>query len=111
MTKSLFIDRSPPSADRQPSPEEMQQMLEQWAEWTRKFKEHVVDMGDGLESGGRTLTAEGVTDGPFAEAKELIGGFSIIQADSYDAALVVAKACPITYMPDYSIEIRELMGF
>lgn len=111
MTKYLFLYRNPPAAGSQPSPEEMQQMLAQWDSWKTKFKEHVVDMGDGLKAGGRVMTAAGVTDGPFAEAKEIMGGFSVIQAESFDQALEVAKECPITFMPDYSIEIREMMGF
>lgn len=111
MTKYLFIYRNPPGPEKQPSPEEMQQMLKQWSDWKEKFKEHVVDMGDGLKSGGRVVDASGVTDGPFAEAKELVGGFSVIEAKDYDEAVAVAKACPITFMPDYNIEIREMMGF
>jgi len=111
MTKYLFIYRNPPAPDRQPSPEELQQMFAQWEAWKTKFKDHVVDVGDGLKHGGKTLTAAGVTDGPFAEAKELVGGFSIVQAASYEQALEVARECPITFIPDYSIEVREMMGF
>ncbi|MCA9622357.1 MAG: dehydrogenase, partial [Myxococcales bacterium] len=48
---------------------------------------------------------------PYAEAKEIVGGFSIIEAESFDHALEVARACPITYMPGASIEIRKMMGF
>jgi hypothetical protein len=111
MSKYLFLYRNPPAPDRQPSPEEMQQMFAQWEAWKTKFKKQVVDMGDGLKHGGKTLSAEGVTDGPFTESKEIIGGFSIIEAASFDEALQVARECPITYMPNYSIEIREMMGF
>ncbi len=112
MTKYLFIYRNPPSPDApQPSPEEMQQMLAQWAAWKEKFKESVVDMGDGLKHGGKLLADGKVTDGPFTEAKEIIGGFSIIQAASYDAAVEVAQECPIVFMPQATIEIREMMGY
>jgi len=112
MTKYLFLYRNPPSGpQKQPSPEEMQQMMKQWTDWKEKYKAHVVDMGDGLKPDGRTVTASGVTDGPFAESKELIGGFSIVEAKDYEQALEVAKACPITFVPDYSIEIREMMGY
>lgn len=111
MTKYLFLYRNPPAPDRQPSPEEMQQMMAQWENWKTKFNAHVLDMGDGLAHGGRTLDANGVTDGPFAESKEIVGGYSIVKAESYDDALRVARACPITFMPGYSIEIRELMGY
>ncbi|MEZ4444245.1 MAG: YciI family protein [Polyangiaceae bacterium] len=111
MNKYLFLYWNPPAPDRQPSPEEMQQMLEQWQSWKEKFKKQVVDMGDGLDHDGRVLKDGKVTDGPYAEAKEIVGGFSIIEAESFDHALEVARACPITYMPGASIEIRKMMGF
>ena len=111
MHKYLLLYRNPPPADQQPSPEEMQQMMAQWEAWKTKFKDHVLDMGDGLQHGGKCLDANGVTDGPFAEAKEIIGGFSIVQAESYEQAIEVARECPITFMPDYNIEVREMMGF
>lgn len=111
MNKYLFLYRNPPSADQQPSPEEMQQMQAQWEQWKDKFKDNVVDTGDGLMHGGKWLDGNGVTDGPYTEAKEIIGGFSIVQAESYEHALEVARACPITFMPDFSIEVRQMMGF
>ncbi|MEN9577582.1 MAG: hypothetical protein RJA70_591 [Pseudomonadota bacterium] len=112
MTKYLFLYKNPPSADAPPpSPEQMQQMFAQWAAWKEKFKTHVIDMGDGLKPGGKVLKGGEVTDGPFAEAKEIIGGFSIVQAASYEEALTVARECPIVFMPGAAIEIREMMGF
>lgn len=111
MAKYLFLYWNPPAPDRQPSPEEMQQMMDQWTSWKEKFKDNVEEMGDGLQHSGRVLKGGQVTDGPYAEAKEIVGGFSIIRAESYDQAVVVARECPITAMPGASIEIRELMGF
>jgi len=95
----------------QPSPEEIQAMFAQWDAWKNKFKNNVVDVGDGLKPGGRVFKAGKVTDGPFVEAKEIMGGYSIVHAASYDEALKVAAECPINYMPGMSIEIRELAGF
>ena len=111
MNKYLFLYWNPPPPDQQPSPEEMQQMLAQWTGWKEKFADAVVDMGDGLQHSGRTLKEGKISDGPYAESKEIIGGFSIIQAESYEAALEVAKACPASLMPGATIEIREMMGF
>ncbi|MBS2017724.1 MAG: hypothetical protein JST00_32905 [Deltaproteobacteria bacterium] len=111
MTKYLFLYRNPPGPERQPSPAEMQEMLKQWGAWKEKFKAHVLDMGDGLKPGGKLLADGKVTDGPFTEGKEIIGGFSIVQAESYEKALEVARQCPIVFMPNAVIEIREMMGF
>jgi hypothetical protein len=54
------------------------------------------------------LTESRVTDGPFVEAKEIVGGFMIVTAESYDRALEVAKEMP--RMPGARIEIREMAG-
>ena len=111
MTKYLFLYRNPPGPERQPSPAEMQEMLKQWGAWKERFKAHVLDMGDGLKPGGKQLAGGKVTDGPFTEGKEIIGRFSIVQAETYEQALNVARECPIVFMPNAVIEIREMMGF
>src|SRR5687767_15312993 len=48
-------------------------------------------MGGKLRPGGKILTAAGVTDGPFVEGKEIVGGFMIVAAESYERALEVAR--------------------
>jgi hypothetical protein len=113
MQKYLFVYRTPtgtaPSGP--PSPAEMEAMMKAWNGWKDQFKNNVIDLGDGLKPGGRQLKGGVVTDGAFIEAKEVVGGFSIIAAASYDEAVTVAKGCPIAHMPGGSIEIRELAGF
>ncbi len=114
MNKYLLIYRSPAaaSAEFQPSPEEMQAMMEQWAKWKEEFKTNILELGDGLLHDGKVLLPDdSVTDGPFIEAKEVIGGFSIIGAADYDEALKVARACPVRHMPGNSIEVRPMAGF
>ena len=114
MTKYLFLYWGPSQVnqDYQPSPEEFQEMFAQWRAWKEKFKEQVADLGDGLKHNGKFLTKAGeVTDGPLPEAKEIVTGYSIIQAKSMDEAVKVARACPIFMMPGATTEIRELMGY
>ena len=50
-----------------------------------------------------------VTDGPFVEAKEVVGGFSIVQASSIDAAAELAKGCPVLLVGG-EVEVRPLAG-
>ena len=69
-------------------------MFAQWDAWKTKFKTNVVDVGDGLKPGGRVWKSGAVSDGPFVETKEVMGGYSIVQAGSYDEATGVAKECP-----------------
>jgi hypothetical protein len=51
-----------------------------------------------------------VTDGPYVEAKEVIGGFSVVQADDYDAAAAIARECPIARVGG-AVEVREFAGY
>ncbi len=107
----MLIYRNPPSSDRkQPSPTEVQAMLAQWHQWKSEHPA-ILDMGDALLPTGRGLRNGVVTDGPSIESKELVTGYSILQAKDYDAALVIAKKCPILFAPGASIEVRELAGY
>lgn len=109
--KYLFIYHTSSQPRPAPSPEEIQGMLERWRAWKAKFAQEVVDLGDGLKPGGKVLANGVITDGPFAESKDVVGGYSIIAAPSYDRALVVARECPFTAIPGGRIEIRELIGY
>lgn len=114
MAKYMFIYRDPQAAAAHaPSPAEIQAALAQWGAWIGKFREsgNVVDGGDGLKPDGRLLRPGGViSDGPFAEAKEILGGYSVISADSYDHAVKIARECPCL-LHGGSIEIREFAGY
>ena len=106
MAKFLFIFRDSTEKRAKPSPEEMQALQAAWYTWMQKFSSAIVPGGDGLKRTGRLLKAGLVTDGPYAEVKEVIASFSIIQADNYDAAVAIVRECP----PGHVIEIREMYG-
>ena len=111
MANFLFVYRNSAEQEcKEPSPEEMQAFMQQWAEWYEKVGDGIVNGGDGLMPTGKVLRGTTVTDGPFIEAKELVGGFSIVKADGYEQALEYAGSCPINAMGG-SIEVRELAGF
>jgi len=107
MAKFLFIYRESTESRAKPSPEEMQALQTAWYTWMQKFSSAIVPGGDGLKHTGRLVKAGLVTDGPYVEAKEIIVSFAIIQADDYDAAVAIARACP----PGHTIEIREFAGY
>jgi hypothetical protein len=106
--KYLVFLRSVPGKEELPSPQQMQEMSAAFHAWKEKFKANIVDMGGRLKPSGKILTASGVTDGPFAEAKEVVGGFMVVAAESYDRALDVARECPGVVRPGASVEIREI---
>ena len=107
MPKFLFIYRESTDRISKPSPEEMQALAGQWYAWMQKFSSAIVPGGDGVKPSGRVVKAGLVTDGPYVEAKEIIVSFTIIQADNYDSAVAIARACP----PGHTIEIREFAGY
>jgi hypothetical protein len=99
-----------PSSSGGPSPEQMHQMFAAYKAWMAKFKDDILDMGDKLKSDGRLVSAAGVAEGPFVEAKELVGGFMIVSAESYDGAVEIVKACPAVHAPGALLEVREMAG-
>ena len=57
----------------------------------------------------KTVRAAGVTDGPFVETKEVLGGYSVIDADSIDEAVEVAKTWPGVDRGWITIEVRPVI--
>ena len=113
MTKFLFVYRNTNESYGNMSPEEMQQMLQKWNAWITEGLRRgwMLDAGDGLKREGRVVNAKKVvSDGPFIEVKEMVGGFSIVQADTLDAATELARGCPI-FLRGGSVEVRPLQGF
>jgi len=105
-----FPKNPPPSKS---SPEEMQAIYGQWMAWKNKFKAQILD-SDGLKPGGKHLTKGVVTDGPFAESKDVIGSFTLITADSLESAVKIAAESPFlssANAPEYRIEVREFAGY
>ena len=88
--KYMFLHRSPTGA-QPPSPAQMQEMFAVWNTWKEKFKDNIVDMGDKLKPGGKVLAASGAMDGPFVEAKEIVGGYMIVTAESYEQPCEMAR--------------------
>ncbi len=106
----LCIQRSQPRGEQagcEPSPEQMQEMFAKFNAWREKYQANIVDMGGKL-GGGSVVTAKGATDGPFAEAKDVVGGYMIITAESLEEANRVAQESPGVAMPGSSVEVREI---
>ncbi len=104
----LCIQRSQPGNGEKPSPAKMEEMYAAFNAWKEKFQENIVDMGGKLNGGGKIVTSEGATDGPFVEAKEVIGGYMIVSAETLDEAAVVASECPGLVRPGSGVEVIEI---
>jgi hypothetical protein len=108
--KYLIFLRNTPGKQEPPSPAQMQEMHAAFSAWKERFKDNIVDMGGRLKPGGKILTVSGVTDGPFAEAKEIVGGYMVVAAENSDRAVEIARECPGVVRPGASVEIREIAG-
>ncbi len=107
-SKFLFLYRFPAGAPPKPSsPEEMQAQYAAWSAWKAKFEKEVIP-GEGLKQGGAVVKGGNVTDGPYIEAKEVMGSYAFVETSSFARALEIAKECPINSIPGASVEIREL---
>jgi hypothetical protein len=102
-----------PKAFATMSPQEMQQVVQRYVAWGRSLRARkVLDGGEKLTpDAGRLLRRRSgkvlVSDGPYPESKEVLGGYFIVKAKTYEAATELAHDCPHL---DYggSIEVRQI---
>ena len=94
------------------SPERMQQSMQRWMAWFKELAEkgHVKNQGHPLELAGKLVkgSQKAVVDGPFAEAKDVIGGYTLIEAKDLDQAVELSKGCPILEV-EGAVEVRPVM--
>ena len=94
------------------SPERIQQSMQKWMAWFKDMaaKGHVKNQGHPLERAGKVVkgSQKSVVDGPFAEAKDVIGGYSLIEAKDLDEAIELSKGCPILEN-EGAVEVRPVM--
>ena len=79
------------------SPEQTQKVSEEWMAWFKRLTaEGKAVAGHPLGSGGKSVSGKNrtVTDGPFAEAKEAIGGYFLLDVATMDEAVAIARQCP-----------------
>lgn len=95
------------------SPEAQQAHMEKWFAWVSKLQnEKRYEGGEALLPGGKTISGskKTVTDGPFAEAKEVVGGYFVVLAKNLNEAVEMAKECP-DYILGGTVEVREVVKF
>lgn len=103
----IFQGPLPPSQ----SPEEMQGSMSKWIAWIDQLaKDGRYVSGEPLLPGGKLIkgSASHVTDGPYTEGKEIVGGYFIINAADYDEAVALCAGYP-DYGNGGSIQVRQVM--
>jgi hypothetical protein len=114
VSKFMYIFRGGGYATPGPSPSDIQQHLAKWTAWTNGL------LAAGRLAGAQPLThppsgktirgrERVVTDGPYAESKDLVSGTVIVEAASLEEAAELARGCPIFEL-DGSVEVRPVLG-
>jgi len=93
------------------SPEEAQQHTQQWLSWFKELGAHglIKDPGHPLEGTGSVVrgSQKTVTDGPYAETKDVVGGYIIVEARDLAHATELSKGCPILEV-NGCVEVRPV---
>ncbi|WP_437284019.1 YciI family protein [Sorangium sp. So ce406] len=109
MSEFVFLYRG---KDWTTSPAEMQQRMQKWSAWMKELGEkgHLKNPGHPLERTGKFVEGKqrAVVDGPFAEAKDVIGGYTIVEAEDLAHAVELSKGCPILDAGG-AVEVRPIM--
>jgi hypothetical protein len=107
----LIFRRDVKSNSVQPSPENLQHAMKDWQNWMGSIaaRNKLVDSGNRLSSEGKVVKPGAViTNGPYVEIKEAIGGYIIVRAESLEEAAEFAKDCPIIALGG-NVEVRTII--
>ncbi len=110
MKEFLLLYRGDYSVIPQVPQEQLQATTKKWMDWMGSIaaQNKLTDKGNRLHTSGKVFKPNNiVTDGPYSDIKESVGGYSIIKVDSYDEAVNLAKGCPILTFGG-NVEIREV---
>ncbi len=111
MKEYLLLFRGGDEERKLLSPQQKQEQMERWQAWIADIAGKGLLVGaQPLENGGKVLkgTAKKITDGPFMEGKEILGGYVLIRVRSMDEAIHISEGCPNLEAESGSVEIREI---
>ena len=108
MSEFTFLFRG---SDTPASPEQMQKNMQKWVAWFKELGEkgHIKYPGHPLERTGKVVSGKqkAVHDGPYAEAKDIVNGYTLIEAKDLSQAVELSKGCPILESGG-SVEVRPI---
>lgn len=107
MKQYLYVFRGGDQAYNEQSPEQMQAHMERWGTWMQRIS----GLGHPLQAEGKVVENSGevITDGPFTEGKEIVGGYVSLPAKDLDHAVELSKDCPIFEFGG-TVEVREIIA-
>jgi hypothetical protein len=109
MSEFVFLYRGGERAD---SPEQSEREMQKWVAWMKELGEkgHLKLRGQPLDRTGKVVRGKQkvVTDGPYAESKDLVGGYTLVEAKDLSHAAELSKGCPI-FESGGLVEVRPVM--
>jgi hypothetical protein len=111
MSRFMFVYRGGHEQMVNASPDQMQKVMQTWMDWIEAgiAAGWMLDGGDGLNPGGAVVHSDlSVTDGPPAVSKNIVGGYSMVEAPDLAAAIELAKGSPLPKSGGL-VEVRELV--
>jgi len=111
MKEFMMIFRSEEQVER-PTPEQMQAQVKVWQDWIGGIAAQDKFVGtNALGMEGKIVRANNViTDGPYMEVKEMVGGYIVVKAENIEDAIKLSEGCP-TLSYGGSVEVRDIMKF
>ncbi|MFC5931912.1 hypothetical protein D6T64_02070 [Cryobacterium melibiosiphilum] len=115
--KYVIMFTTTPELDTEVSPEHAEQAYGRTYDWFGTNSEVMTAAGAQLQpvTTATTVSHGGdgpvVADGPFSEAKEVIGGFQVIDVPDLGAAIAIVKTWPLLDLPGVSVEIRPIIEY
>src|SRR5882757_3874152 len=111
MKEFLFLFRGDDGKEIQHSPEKFKAHMDKWMVWMNELvnKKQFVSAQPLTNTGIQiTGTKKILSDGPYLEGKEYVGGYLVCMAENYNAAVEIGKGCPILELDDAVVEVREV---
>jgi hypothetical protein len=109
MSEFVYLYRG---GQRPESPAEGEKQMQRWVGWLQDLANngHIKDRGQPLEHEGKVVRGKQrtVTDGPYPESKDIVGGYTLIEAKDLTQAAELAAGCPI-FETDGLVEVRPVM--
>jgi hypothetical protein len=110
MSEFLYLYRGGQRGNLTPAEGEAQ--MQRWVKWLKELADggHVKDQGQPLEPDGKVVRGKQrtITDGPYPESKDVVGGYTLIEAKDIGQAAQLAGGCPI-FEYDGLVEVRPVM--
>lgn len=111
MKEFVLVFRNAPMASRAAlTPDQLKEINKPWQDWIGSIaaQDKLVSTGSRLDFEGATVTNTMVTDGPYAEIKEILLGFIVVKTTTKDEAVQLAKGCPIL-KDGGNVEVRGII--